>query len=323
MKGNCEHGQIFVPADNLCRNIFCPDGFYLDNNLCESNTTYQKNNQTNHEMKIELDFNIMLCSTAKSSAYDECDQNLKILNQTVNYKNILRNSLAKTINITSKRFSDFKIMEIKYLNRTSKNNSFSINKFLTHKVSFTLLNKDGFENETKDNRVVFFNLVQFSLLTNEFLAKDLVFDYFNVTFISNVVEIKKIVKSKWCGRKYDKIERYDYPNFKILVLPKEKDMNMVYFVYVNNKFYKRGEYVMALIGMLGLNHEEVINETNFNVSYSWSKNDSFLDLTNIFVGTNPEQGIKYFIILNIFKIFYYSKYFLSLRVTFIKKPPMK
>ena len=52
MKGNCEHGQIFVPADNLCRNIFCPDGFYLDNNLCESNTTYQKNNQTNHEMKI-------------------------------------------------------------------------------------------------------------------------------------------------------------------------------------------------------------------------------------------------------------------------------
>jgi hypothetical protein len=240
-------------------------------------------------MKIELNVNNIVCSFKSESILpDDCETNKIKFNETIN-DNYLKENLAKLVNITQERLSDFKLIEKKYVNKTSKFNNFSYDKFLTHKVSFTLLNNNKFENETKDNRVVFFNLVQISLVTNEFLGH--LFNMFRAMIISDVVEIKNQTKSEWCGQKYDKIERFDYPEFRLLAKSDEKNKTL-YFVYVNEKLYKKGEYILALFGLVDLRNEE-INLSHYNAT-KWIKNSSLLDITDLFLSSKSETGKKNF-----------------------------
>ena len=98
-------------------------------------------------------------------------------------------------------------------------------------------------------------------------------------------------------------------------MPQEKNNDdPVYYVYFNEKIYKKGEFMLAVFGSTDQLFRPTLNQqvNNYTISYEWSRNSSFLDVTDFLVSNNNNNNntqLEKGKIINYLSIYYISNNF--------------
>jgi hypothetical protein len=258
--GLCKHGQIFDPNVNMCRHVFCTEGYTHTKTGCEVDTKHGSikrpiaHNTNEYELTI---LNLL-------SVHSKLDNITKYVNSPLMAATDLflvefQLSLSRYFKINRDRIHTIRIIsndsivdtfiypffvsdlsQIKNIDALNQHKG-SIKQTL-ERIRLTFTIKDNMDFADDDDSQLFVQLAYFKLNT-EFMRHEL-FD--REVAIANVTEIRSTIE--WCSEKGDeKLAVAD--NGFTLVPGFDDDQNLnKYFIYLNTTqmLYKTGEYILSI-----------------------------------------------------------------------------
>lgn len=125
-QGRCRHGQMYDPVSNVCRDVFCAQGYVLRPQGCvldeNFNSTYdQPIKPPPGEMRVEVTLKHSLCSFigGYNDTTEECNKHQRVLKPSDRLLESFRKSFVKLLEVNDERVTNMTLKSYLVLNESS------------------------------------------------------------------------------------------------------------------------------------------------------------------------------------------------------------